>query len=256
MRSTTFRFKALTALFIGSTVCSATSVNAAQNAQLDILVLYTQGVENRYSGQHLTRINHLLEVSNQVFVDSDVKIELSLAHAAKVDYTDSNSADTALRAMTYAQGAFANVHSLRQQHNADMVLLYRPYDAVAHGSCGLAWLGGMNTKGNMSNSSPLMFSHVGIDACPDFVTVHELGHNLGLRHSRLQDKTGGTFPYALGHGVTGKFVDIMAYASAFKLPSATMNAYKFSNPLKTCQGLPCGVVWIGPRATVRTRHLP
>lgn len=233
-----FRLVSLSALF-GLLV--SPSVVLAKSSTIDVLVIYTQGVADKYAGSPTTRFNHLIEVANQVYVDSDVGLTLRLVGAEKVSYPDSGSANTALDAITYGRSAFANVSALRERYGADMVLFYRTYQS-SHGSCGLAWVNaGSNGDLTDSNSKKYMYAHVGIDTCPDHTTVHELGHNMGLNHSRLQDKTGGVYPYALGYGVAGKFTDVMAYTSSFKVDYWTGTVYKLSNPLITCRGLPCGV---------------
>ncbi len=226
---------------IGLLTLSAAAPLAASAATIDVLVLYTPGVEAKYSGDPLTRFHHLFNVSNQVYADSDVDLSVRVVGAVKVNYTDGGSANIALDDVTYGRSVFSNVESLRTQYNADMVLLYRVYQS-SHGSCGLAWVN-TGSNGNLSNSNAkqYMYAHVGIDGCPDHTTVHELGHNMGLNHSRVQDKKGGVYPYALGYGVAGKFTDVMAYTSSFKLDYWTGTVYKLSNPLITCRGLPCGV---------------
>lgn len=225
----------------GLLTLSATVPLTASAATIDVLVLYTPGVEAKYSGDPLTRFHHLFNVSNQVYADSNVDLSVRVVGAVKVNYTDGGSANLALDDVTYGRSAFSNVESLRTQYNADMVLLYRVYQS-SHGSCGLAWVNtGSNGKLSSGNAKQYMFAHVGIDGCPDHTTVHELGHNMGLNHSRLQDKKGGVYPYALGYGVAGKFTDVMAYTSSFKLDYWTGTVYKLSNPLITCRGLPCGV---------------
>lgn len=215
----------------------------AANNVIDVLVVYTKGVADTYSGDPTTRINQLFQVTNQIYLDSGVDVEIRVANTLMVDYTDENSAYTALSDITYnSNPAFAGVAAAREAAKADMVIFYRPYSA-ALGTCGLAWVGGMGSDGSFANPKlkDFMFAHIAINSCGDYVTAHELGHNMGLRHSRKQDGKGATLDYALGHGVENKFTDIMAYQGAFNVDYWEGKVYKFSNPELTCKGLPCGV---------------
>lgn len=220
---------------------------ASDKPSIDLLILYTEGTAKRYGGDPSTRFHHLVNVANQTYMDSGVNVQLQIAHTEQVDYSDDIDSDTTLRQLTYGEGVFSKVEALRQQYGADMVVLFRSFNSN-QGGCGLAWVGGEGSKGDFSraNDKRYAYSQVAISTCPDYTLVHELGHNMGLRHSRETESEGGTFASSLGHGEYGSFSTIMAYQSSFNVDYWSGKIYKFSNPEKLCKGSPCGV----------DRHLP
>jgi hypothetical protein len=105
------------------------------------------------------------------------------------------------------------VGALRNTFGADFVVLLREIEDTG----GLGWVD------NVGNRDDLAFNVVRISN-PLSTFAHELGHNMGLAHSRRQVANGGVAgieAYAAGHGldrVIGSengFVTIMAYRDVF-----------------------------------------
>lgn len=221
-----WRTPALTALLA---VAAAAPLQAAN--QVDILFVYPQSVID-YAGDINTRLNHYIAQSNLAYQTSDVDIQLRLVGGHK----SNNSAygtvgNTALDAATYRD---TEVHALREKLGADFVgVLSRGNGSL----CGVGWLGNSQNGKITKTSMDMAYTSSSID-CGPLTFTHELGHNMGLMHSRRQgDTSGGHHPYGMGYGVDGKFATIMAYAYLFN----TQYIYRFSNARQTdCKGLTCG----------------
>lgn len=207
---------------------------------IDVMALYTPGAAAAFPAGVDTRINQLVNVANQIYRDSGVGIQLRPVYQGMVPYNDTDSMDTALdHLIDKSDPAFSEVDELRARFGADLVMLFRPL-LEGEGRCGLAPVGGFNTQGDFGNETEKSFaySHLAIDCPVDIVVAHELGHNMGLTHSHIEDGAGGTFPFSTGYGVDSQFVTVMAYPGAF---NTDLRIARFSNPEQDCVGFACGI---------------
>lgn len=201
--------------------------------QIDVLILYTEEATTTRTGQDINaRIASYIEYSNQAYRNSQIGMELRLVGALPTDsrfrYTN---ADTLAAFRTDR-----TVNQLRQQYGADLVVLV---NMPTSGICGIGYQpGGNESTGRFhSSASAYGFSAVGV-SCGYVTFPHELGHNMSLGHSFVQNSPGGVFPWGRGHGVSGSFSTVMAYPQSYNTRN---HLQEFSNPvLNRCNGLPCG----------------
>jgi reprolysin-like metallo-peptidase family M12B len=214
----------------------------AADTVIDIMVLYTNGFASQNPGSlSATRINNLIDLTNQAYEDSGIDVTLRLVHSQQIQYTDQNQNTSALTDITDGNSPFENIELLRTQKGADIVILLRPYRSQTQSSCGNGWLNGFNGQ-DISLYGIYGFSAVsdGSDVdgtnsfCSDYSFAHEIGHNLGSAHDRANASDTGVYPYSYGHGVDGSFGTIMSYIN----PEVAF----FSNPdIQTCNGNACGI---------------
>jgi len=204
------------------------------NTKITVLALVTPGLDTLYTDPAL-RIDHLVNVSNRILSDSGVALEFQLSGIQSVDYPDDVDSELALEDVTAgSHSSLSNVAALRAELSADLVVLFRPF--ANDGRCGIAWIGGFQTNGNLASSADFGYSVVAAN-CADFTLLHELGHNLGLAHSREETPEGGSFAYGLGFGRSGEFATVMASPSLFAAPRLP----RLSSPNVDCLGKPCGI---------------
>jgi len=206
------------------------SYASAETINVDALVLYSTGVERKYNGDEQTRIDHLIATTNKIYQDSGLDIQLN---PVKVMHYDLDDEKESLDVLKDVQSDEA-VKDIMDEVGADEVIIYRPY--VNDGVCGVAYQNNvLGDPDRAEYAKDYTYAHVSID-CSDYVTAHEVGHNMGLGHSAKQESV-GAYTYARGHGVENNFVTVMAYQSAYN----GEKIYKFSSPKLECNGLPCGV---------------
>ncbi len=214
---------------------------------VSVLVLYTQAAVNTLAGGAIDdKVNAYIDASNDSYIASGIDINLTLAAARLVPNVDDTlepgsgaqnySTNDALYDLQKGVAPFNDVPNLRNTFGADIVVLLRDMQDTGG-------LGFVDSSGNFANWA---YSVVRIKN-PLSSFTHEVGHNMGLIHSRRQGGKGITH-YAAGHGIDrvdtteNGFVTIMAYTSAFNwAPRLDL----MSNPDIDCDSgtsiHPCGV---------------
>lgn len=251
---------------------AAVQAAASGPVTIDVMVAYTPGFVTELGSQSLalTRIQNLIDTTNQAYISSSVNQQIRLVNTVEVNYPDDTSNQSALDDITGIDengnpvtipASLQGIASLRTQYGADLVTLIRSFDSVTQGGCGVGWLiGGGQTPitqqsnvygynvvsdGTSNNSSGQQVY------CLDTTFAHELGHNMGDAHDRANATESGAYSYSYGYLGTGTttgssgtkgFSTIMAYGAATDNPLQV-----FSNPnISVCLNAPCGVADSSP----------
>jgi hypothetical protein len=225
---------------------------ATEPRTVDLLVLYTKEAQALPNGRDIdARIASYIEFANNAFKKSNVNLRLRLVNRQLLNWA---SYPTISGKDLSAFAADPRVQQLRETYGADVVqLISRTQVGQGYGVCGIGYvLSGPKNAGTYQNGAwASAYGITGVD-CSLSTMAHEIGHNLGLRHSYEQDQTEGyytslargihqgTYEWGRGYGVQGRFATIMAYPQAF---NASVQAPLFSTPAladSTCANQACG----------------
>lgn len=215
-------------------------------AVIDVMIVYTPQARiwAQTSGGIQNIVNQSMAVAQTSADNSDLGIEFRLVYSAEVDYAESGSPDTDLRRLTTSpnynglgtqyNGYMDEVHSWRDEFKADLVALFIRTDDVG----GLGWL-----LTNTGGDSRFGFSLTRVQQAAGTTHAHEMGHNMGNAHSRLQSQNaagggGGLYPYSTGWRWTGQ--NGQEYSSVMTYNEGAQGVQIFSNPNISFQGVPTG----------------
>ena len=204
---------------------------------VDVVVVYTPAARAAYGGTSaiLSAINTAVTETNTGYANSGVIQRVRLAAAQEISYTESGTTTTSMRTdldrvTGTSDGYMDTVHSLRDTYHADLVSLFVTGYNNQYGACGIAWL----MPGNYPSFATNAFSVVDIECATGYYSFgHEMGHNMGLNHARVDPVGTGAYSYSYGYKWTG-YRTVMAY-----LPGTRI--LYFSNPNVSYIGNPTGI---------------
>ena len=235
---------------------------------VDVAVGYTPefAAANNGASGAATRLVYLIQVGNQAFVNSGVNGYLRIVNTVQVNYTNTNTNQTALQELTGSTGqapvtvpaGLAPLRTARDQYGADIAVLVRKFSTPENEGCGIAWLNGANRTAITAADASWGYAVIsdgydqGTDGktyyCADETLVHEAAHLMGSAHDRANSRDGnnlqyGRFDYSFGlktSAANGNFYTVMAYGDTGQISHRI-----FSTPLKSTCGsggnLPCGI---------------
>lgn len=173
----------------GDTSSVTTLSTKSGSADIGILVVYTPSAATA-TGDINGLIQTAIDETNQSYTNSNIYASVYLAHSAQVNYDETGRTHPQHVQLLQgtSDGEMDNVHSLRNQHLADVVvLIVNDIDAGGVGGYALEILASATTA--------FASVHHGF-ATGVFAFGHEIGHLQGARHN--DDSNTSPFPY--GHG--------------------------------------------------------
>lgn len=185
-----------------------------------VLFAYTPPVRAA-AGDVAALIDRGLADTHRAYDNSRIDVRLRRVHTVEVDYTLTERLQDLTRLVRRGDGFLDEVHALRDQYEADLVVL------VAHAPTATQNAAIMATP--ETAFAVVYHEHLG---APNYALAHEVGHLQGARHSPESGVFDAPFPY--GHGLRAEgWKTIMSTGGLPNIPH-------FANPDVSYQGVPTG----------------
>ncbi|WP_263788810.1 BspA family leucine-rich repeat surface protein [Salinibacter grassmerensis] len=185
---------------------SSSARASKDSSELDVMVVYTPvaAAEAEERGADIDfAISQAVGNARETIENTEVELKLNLVHHQEVQYEGSGDKAADLRRLTdshtqdFVNGEYmSEVHQWRHEYQADLVALLIDYGG------GIAW---SPPNWDRSGNARLGFSVTSVRSIflSTHTFIHELGHNTGMAHSRMQDanaagEDGGRTEYAAG----------------------------------------------------------
>ena len=184
--------------------------------EITLLVIYTPEAAQA-AGDINQIIDDAVSTTNAAYAASGVAISLKVVHRAEMSYQFTERFTDVARLVNQSDGHLDEVHALRNQVEADIVVVV-PDKADAT----------MNAAIMAVAENAFTIVHWEQMDAPTYGLAHEIGHLQGARHSLVHDTA--TEPFAWGHGYRNNDVKtIMANGPMERVP-------RFSGPTQVWEG--------------------
>ncbi len=210
---------------------------------VDVMVMFTAEAKKQeppIAGGLKALIRIAVADMNTDLENGLIDMEIRLVKIKRVKYAKTGtSAAFAERALSdlrrSSDGHLDKAHRLRDRFGADFVALIIERNSAY---CGIAFIGG-GRSGLEDIDESGAFSVTTWRCLPFDTLAHEIGHNMGAQHSRLDpvSSSAGAYDYSYGHKVEGEIQTVMAY----NCESLCVFANTFSNPNVLFGGVAAGV---------------
>ncbi|MDR0421238.1 MAG: M12 family metallo-peptidase [Prevotellaceae bacterium] len=188
---------------------------------VNVMIVYTENAEQwALNDNSVTDIDDLI---NQAMLRTNIShtnsltgITFNLAYKHKTDYTEVNT-NQDLYNLTYDNDGYMDeVHDLRKQYKADLVMFIPEVDFTG----GVAWLLGNYIPGDGRPDYGFGLSRVQQTSFT-YTMVHEMGHNMGCGHHWQQNYQAGPGLFSYSSGYRGQDASLNWYSTIMTYESGT-----------------------------------